>query len=89
MQDAMKLTSPVFTTIFVIGNNVSARYKLCQIDHAVERRVHHQARNKTVSCAVSEWDEHYGYEGWNGVADVSPVDGGNLSHHQATDLYLR
>jgi hypothetical protein len=70
----MKLTSPVFTMILVIGNDVSARDQLGQVDHAVERGIDHQACNKTVGCAVSEWDEHYGYEGWDCIADVSPVD---------------
>ncbi len=84
----MKLTSPVFAMILVVGNNVAAGDKLGQIDHAVECGVDHQARNEAVGSAESKRNEHYGYEGWDCIANVSPVDRRDLSHHQATDLCL-
>lgn len=84
--DVMKLTSPVFAMILVIGNDVATGDELCQVNHAIESGVDHQAGNETVGGAVSEWDKHDGYEGWDGIANVSPIDGGNLSHHEAADL---
>ena len=82
----VKLTSPVFAVIFVFGNDVAAGDNLGQVNHAIKCSVDHQTRNKTVGRAVSEGNEHHGYEGWNRIADVPPIGRGDLSHHEAANL---
>lgn len=80
------LTSPVFPTIFVVGSDASAGDQLGEVDHAVQACVDHKAGDEAVRSAVAEGDEHDCDEGGDGVADVGPIDAGNLAHHEATDL---
>ena len=43
-------------------------------------------RNKAISNGVTERHKHQSDECGNGVADVAPIDGMDLSHHHAPDL---
>ncbi len=44
------------------------------------------SREKPVGAAVAEWDEGQGDEGRDSIADVSPVDPGDLANHHTANL---
>lgn len=43
-------------------------------------------REKSIGAAVAEGDERQRDEGRNGIADIRPVDLGDLANHHAADL---
>ena len=47
------------------------------------------SRDQPVGNAEAERDEGQGDEGWYGVADICPVDFGDLADHHATNLGTR
>ena len=67
---------------------MTAGDQLSDVSHTVECSVDHETSNQTIRCAVAEGNEHESDESRDSVANVSPIDAGDLSHHQAPNLSL-
>ena len=94
--------SPVLLEIVLAGLDASSGQLNDHPDHGVESSVHEETtsklsdviqakllghlRNQAIGNAVAERDEGNSDERWNGIANVVPVHGTNLSDHQAADL---